>query len=206
MAGEAQTAEKAHTAEAAPMMGMPPMLAYTLRAPIQTNAGYALIRIGQGSSAQVLTPNQPKDMTYWFVILDANKPASIVQQLVTQDNKTVPSGFDKYMSNPAYLFAVVTQVLANGQVPQGPFYDYLTAHGAGRELQKLEQISSHTQTGYGLFAVVSYVLTGQGGPASNVAYERGSYSDATLLLMSLMPLASGQPPYSICDSYTFVTR
>ena len=204
MAGEAQTAEKAHTAEAAPMTGMPPMLAYTLRAPIQTNAGYALIRIGQGSSAQVLTPNQPKDMTYWIVILDANKPASIVQQWVVQDNKTVPSDLDKYMSNPAYLFAVVTQVLANGQVPQGPFYDYLTAHGAGREQQKLEQISSYTAPPYGLFARVSYILTGQCGSGSNIAYERSSYTEPAVLLMSLMPQANGQPPYSICDTYTFV--
>ena len=196
-------AEKAQTAEAAKMTSMPPMLAYTLRAPIQTNAGYALIRIGQGSSAQVLTPNQPKDMTYWIVILDANKPASIVQQWVVQDNKTVPSDLDKYMSNPAYLFAVVTQVLANGQVPQGPFYDYLTAHGAGRELQKLEQISSYTAPPYGLFARVSYVLTGQCGPGG-IAYERGSWTEPAVLELSLMPQMNGQPPYSICDSYTFV--
>ena len=196
-------AEEAHKAEAAQMTGMPPMLAYTLRAPIQTNAGYALIRIGQGSSAQVLTPNQPKDMTYWIVILDANKPASIVQQWVVQDNKTVPSDLDKYMSNPAYLFAVVTQVLANGQVPQGPFYDYLTAHGAGRELQKLEQISTYTLPPYGLFGRVSYVLTGQCGPGG-IAYERGSFTEPGVLELSLMPQMNGQPPYSICDSYTFV--
>ena len=201
-------AEEAHKAEAAQMTAMPPMLAYTLRAPIQTNAGTALIKIGQGSSVQTLTPNGAKDQSYWIVILDANKPATKVQEWVVpgQNNTTVPSNLDQYMTNPAYLFAVGTQYLSNYSVPQGGFYDYLAAHGAGRELQKLEQISSHTQTGYGLFAVVSYVLTGQGGPASNVAYERGSYSDATLLLMSLMPLANGQPPYSICDSYTFVTR
>src|SRR5438105_5513508 len=196
-------AEEAHTAESAQITGMPPMLAYTLRAPIQTNAGYALIRIGQGSSAQVLTPNQPKDMTYWIVILDANKPASIVQQWVVQDNKTVPSDLDKYMSNPAYLFAVVTQVLANGQVPQGPFYDYLTAHGAGRELQKLEQISSYTAPPYGLFARVSYALTGQCG-SGGIAYERSSFTEPAVLELSLMPQMNGQPPYSICDSYTFV--
>ena len=196
-------AEEAHKAEAAQMTGMPPMLAYTLRAPIQTNAGYALIRIGQGSSAQVLTPNQPKDMTYWIVILDANKPASIVQQWVTQDNRTVPSNLDNYMKNPAYLFAVVTQVLSNGQVPQGPLYDYLTAHGAGRELQKLEQLSSYTLPPYGLFARVSYVLTGQCGPGG-IAYERGSFTDPGVLELSLMPQMNGQPPYSICDGYTFV--
>ena len=53
---------------------------------------------------------------------------------------------DQYMSNPAYLFAVVTQVLSTLHVPQGDFYNYLAAHGAGRELQRLEQIST-SQTG-----------------------------------------------------------
>ena len=76
------------------------------------------------------------------------------------------------MSNPGYLFAVTTQVLGNYSVQQGAFYDYLAAHGAGRELQKLEQTSSHTQTGYGLYTYVSYILTGQGGPPGTPAYER----------------------------------
>jgi hypothetical protein len=203
--GAAQMAEEAHTAEAkaAQMTGMPPMLAYTLRAPIQTNAGTALIKIGQGSSVQTLGPNGAKDQTYWFVILDANKPATIVQQWVTPSNNAIPSGLDQYMSNPAYLFAVVTQVLSNGQVPQGPLYDYLSKHGAGRELQKLEQLSPYTLPPYGLFAHVSYVLTGQGGPGG-IAYERGSFTDPAVLELSLMPQMNGQPPYSICDSYTFV--
>ena len=100
---------------------------------------------------------------------------------------------------------MVTQTLLNSSVPQGAAYGYLATHGAGRELQKLEQVSSHTQTGYGLFTRVSYILTGQCGPTVNVAYERSSFTDAALLLMSLMPLPNGQPPYSICDSYTFVT-
>ena len=199
-------AEETHTAETAQMTGMPPMLAYTLRAPIQTNAGYAFIRIGQGSSVQTLGPNGAKDQSWWFVILDANKPATIVQQWVTPSNNAIPTGLDQYMTNPGYLFAVVTQVLGVSGVPQGAFYDYLVAHGAGRELQKLEQISSYTVVPYGLFPYVSYVLTGQCGGTPSNAYERSSFTDTTLLLLSLMPMPNGQPPYSICDSYTFVTR
>jgi hypothetical protein len=141
---------------------MPPMLAYTIRSPIQTGA-MPWIRIGQGQSAQVVRPNQPVDDSYWIVILDANKPATKVQEWLVpgQNNTTVPSNLDQYMTNPGYLFAVVTQVLPNSQVPQGAFYDYLAAYGAGRELQKLEQISSHTQTGYGLFTRVSYMVFDQ---------------------------------------------
>ena len=190
--------------EAAQMTGMPPMLAYTIRSPIQSKAGTPFIRVGQGPSAQVVVPSKPQDNSYWIVILDANKPATKVWETTTQDNLHVPSGLD--LSNTGQLFAVVTQVLNNPWVPQGDFYDYLAAHGAGRELQKLEQISSHTQTGYGLFSQVSYILTGHCGPTITDAYERSSFTDAALLLMSLMPLPSGQPPYTICDSYTFVTR
>ena len=199
-------AEEAHTAEAAEMGGMPPMLAYTIRAPIQAQAqaGSALIRIGQGPSQQPLYPSQLKDGSYWIVILDANKPASKVWETTTQDNTTVPDKLDTYMNNPAYLFAVVTQFLGSGQVPQGPLYDYLAKHGAGRELQKLEQISAYTDVPYGLFGRVSYILTGQCGTGGQIAYERSSYLEPAVLLMSLMPMPNGQPPYSICDSYTFV--
>jgi hypothetical protein len=110
------------------------------------------------------------------------------------------------MSNPAYLFAVVTQYLSTLHVPQGDFYDYLVAHGAGRELQRLEQIN--TSLGCGTISRLSYMLTGQGGPpnSGSPAYEIGSSGQPVKLLMSLMPQPNGQPPYSICNSYTFVTR
>jgi hypothetical protein len=55
-----------------------------------------------------------------------------------------------------------------------------------------------------MYSLVSYILTGQCGAPGQLTYERSGLSDSSLLLMSLMPLPSGQPPYSICDSYTFV--
>jgi hypothetical protein len=192
------------TQVAAQAAGMPPMLAYTLRAPIQANTGVAQLTVGQGSTAQVIKPSKPQDYSYWIVILDANKPTAKLQEWVTQSNNAIPPGLDQYMSNPAYLFAVVTQTLGSGGVPQGAWYDYLVAHGAGRELQRLEQISAYTMPPYGLFNYVAYVLTGQCG-SGGIAYERGSFSGPAILELSLMPLPSG-PPYSICDSYTFITR
>jgi hypothetical protein len=206
MAGEAHTTEAAHTRKHAEMGGMQPMLAYTIRSPAQTGA-VPWIRVGQGNSSQIIKPSQPADNSYWIVILDAKNPTTKVQEWVVsgQNNTTVPSGLDQYMHNPAYIFAVATQVLPGSWVPQGAWYDYLAEHGAGRELQKLEQVSSHTQTGYGLYTYVSYILTGQGGPPGQIAYERSGCSDTALLLMSLMPLPNGQPPYTVCDSYTFVT-
>src|SRR5918912_3085522 len=195
---EAAQAEEAQAEKTMQAAGMPPMLAYTLRAPIQTNTGVAQLTVGQGSSAQVIKPSQPQDYSYWVVILDANKPTAKLWETVTQSNNAIPPGLDQYMSNPAYLFAVVTQTLGSKGVPQGAFYDYLTAHGAGRELQKLEQISAYTVPSYGLVNSMAYVLTGQCGSGGNVAYEHGSFTEAVILELSLMPLPSG-PPYSICD-------
>jgi hypothetical protein len=202
--------EEAHMAEEARAhLGgiLPPMLAYTIRSN-DASGGWPNIRVGQGSGSHFITPSQvPPDNSYWIVILDANNPATKVQEWIVpgQNNTTVPANLDQYMSNPAYLFAVTTNTLTNYSVPQGAFYDYLDAHGADRELQKLEQSSAHTQTGYGLFPRVSYILTGQGGPPSvRPAYEVGVLSGAALLMMSLIPLPNGQPPYSISDSYTFL--
>ena len=91
-------------------------------------------------------------------------------------------------------------------MPQGAFYDFLIKYGAGRELQKLEQLNA--VLGCGGYGHVCYILTGQGGPRvpgqpSPATYEIGSYTNQTILMMSLMPQMNGSPPYSICDSYTF---
>ncbi len=189
-------------------MNMPPMLAYSLLASMYTNTMPVAI-VGQGPSKMWIRPDAPVDDSYWIVFLDANKPTNKVKEFIVPgaNNSTVPAGLDAYMSNPAYLFVVATQYLATIHVPQGAFYTYLTSHGAGRELQRLEQIN--TSIGCGSISHMSYVLTGQGGPANSnsPAYEIGSTSitQPATLLLSLMPRGDGQPPYSICDSYTFIT-
>jgi hypothetical protein len=195
------------TLETPQMSSMPPMLAYTIQA-TSVAGGVPQIAIGQGPSQKWLTPNAPQDDSYWIAILDATDPTNKVQEFVIpgQNNATVPSGLDQYMKSPNYLFALVTQHLSTLHVPQGDFYDYLVLHGAGRELQRLEQVN--TSLSCGSISRVSYLLTGQCGPPPNVAYEQGSTSDIgyILFLMSLMPMPNGQPPYTICDVNTFITR
>ena len=188
-------------------MTMPPMLGYTVHGSFVAQSN-PYITIGQGRTNTKISPANPVADSYWIVILDANNPVNKVKEFVVPgaNNTAVPAGLDTYMSNPAYLFAVVTQTLSNVHVPQGDFYDYLVAHGAGRELQRLEQLN--VQKACGSSGAVSYLLTGGGGPAGkrSPAYEMGSVNNAALLVMSLMPTSSGQPPYSLCNSYTFVTR
>ena len=80
-------------------------------------------------------------------------------------------------------------------------------YGAGRQLQKLEQINAVLSCGS--YGRMTYVLSGQCGPRKPgepvpPSYEMGSYTSVqAMLLMSLMTQPDGKPPYSLCDSYTF---
>lgn len=184
-------------------MDMPPMLAYTITGSLYSNA-VPRLTVGQGATKAYIKPDAPVDDSYWFCFLDANNPTVKVQEFIVPgaSNHTVPSGLDTYMGNPAYIFLVVTQYLSTLHVPQGDLYNLLVKYGAGRELQRLEQIN--TSLGCGSISRMSYLLTGQGG-SSTSSYELGSIYNAVLLLMSLMPQANGQPPFSICDTNTFNT-
>ena len=192
-------------------MNMPNMLAYTIESGSYSGGAPFLI-VGQGSTATGIKPQNPQDDSYWIVILDSMNPKNKVKEWIVpgSNNSSVPADLDNYMSNPQYIFAVVTQYLSTLHVPQGDFYDYLVKYGASRALQRLEQIN--TVLGCGAYSRMNYLLTGTCGPRgggnpSPPSYELGSTgSNTLLLLMSLMPMPNGQPPYAICDSYTFITR
>ena len=113
-------------------MSMPPMLAYTVHAYLDLGRA-PIIVISQGLKNTFIKPANPADGSYWIAILDANNPLNKVTEFIvpSTNNATVPAGLDTYMSNPKYLFAVATQSMSNAFVPQGDFYDYLAAHGAG---------------------------------------------------------------------------
>jgi len=187
---------------------MPAMIAYTLRSSGFSNNPPNLI-IGTGSKRTNLFPANPVDDSYWIVIIDSMNPTGKVADFVIpgSSNSTVPNGLDQYMSNPQYIFALATQFLSTLHVPQGALFSYLTKYGAGRELQKLEQVNS--VLGCGSFGRMSYVLTGPCGQPGQgpkpTTYEVGTFTGSTsaMLMMSLMPLPNGQPPFSLCNSYTF---
>jgi hypothetical protein len=188
-------------------MHMPPMLAYTVRPSIFTNnKPYLDIGVGRGTQ---MAPDKQQEDSYWICIFDAMNPRQKVKDWVLpgSQNSTVPAGIDTYMNNPNYLFAVATQTLSTLHVPQGALFEFFTKYGAGRELQKLEQLNAVLSCGY--YGHVSYALTGQCGPReagkpTPPSYERGEYTGgAALLMMSLMPSMSGAPPGAICDSYTW---
>jgi hypothetical protein len=189
------------------MPSMPPMLAYSIKSGLMPTY-YPQAIVGQGTSRKSFYPNNPQNDMYWFYFLDAANPDTKVYDVVIpgSSNSSVPAGLDTYMNNPGLLFGVVTYCLETIHVPQGPLYSFLATYGAGRELQKLEQLN--VTIGCGSYGNVSYVLIGQGGPRGGPlppppSYELGSFTHDVVLQLSLMPQMNGQPPYSLCDSYTF---
>ena len=186
---------------------MPPMLAYTLVA--ATNSGLPpRALVGIGAQTARFSPANPQDDSYWFLFIDVNNPRNKVADFVVpgQNNSTVPPNVDQYMSNLNCIFFVATQYLGMNHVPQGPFFDYLTKYGAGRELQRIEQFNS--VFGCGGIGRPLYMLTGQGGPRGGTnpplaSFEKASFAAVDYILMSLMPQMNGQPPYSLCESYTW---
>jgi hypothetical protein len=175
-------------------------LAYTITSPNNTGVPeYPQITIGSAPNLVKIKPNNPVVNSYWFCVLDAKNPSSKVAEFVlpASQNTVVPDGLDKFMTNPNYIIALATQQLSVFQVPQGNLYTYLKAHGAGRELDRLEQMNVTYSCGNS--TVVTYVLTTQGG--SNFGYELGSDTGRARYLMSLK-LGFGQA-YSLCEAYTF---
>ena len=176
------------------------MLAYTIQSTYWRRQRPSLT-VGAGGDATLPgIPANPQEDTYWICIIDAKNPRVMVKDFIVKgsNNSTVPPGIDTYMNDPDYLFVVATQTLSTLHVPQGAFFDFLVKYGAGRELQKLEQLN--VVLGCGTCGRVSYILTGHCGPRGSgkptpASYELGDHVTGTILMMSLMPQANGAPPY-----------
>jgi hypothetical protein len=185
----------------------PNMLGYSITSSTQQPEAPFIV-VGVRGNSSYIAPANAQPGCYWIVILNASNPKQKVKEwlLPAKDHSTVPPDLDAYMSNPAYIFAVVTYWVGSSQVPQGAFYDFLVKYGASRELQKLEQVN--VLTFCGSFSSVSYILTGQCGPrtpAPPPSYEASSayFSTEAILLLSLESLPNGQPPYGIVNTYTW---
>ena len=152
-------------------MNMPNMLAYTIQSSLYAGGVPSLI-VGYGKNGTGMRPDHPQDDSYWIVMLDAKNPRVKVKEWVVpgSNNSTIPSGLDTYMNDPDYIFVVATQYVSTLHVPQGAFYDFLVKYGAGRALQRLEQIS--TVLSCGSYSHMAYILTGQGGHEHPVSHRR----------------------------------
>ena len=193
------------------MKDMPQMLAYTIRGG-GTGSNYSpLVVVGQGPSQASFYPENAEDGTYWYLFLDAYDPTKYIKDFQAPGifNTIVPEGLDTYMTNPNYLYVITTQSMSIQMLPQGDLYNYLVKYGAGRELNRLEQIN--TTLGSGTYGFFGYSLIGSCGPRGGPLPPPPSYelstvtNNYTLMTMSLMPMPGGGPPYSLCDCETFLT-
>jgi hypothetical protein len=174
------------------------------------------IGIGYPVAGTTLTPKTTRatlpDEFYWVCILDAYRPGQVLLDFILPGagNPTLPANLDAAMSDPGIIYVVATKQLSLQNVPTGAWYDLLIKFGAGSELQRLNQLSTTLQPG--VFTRAGYVLTGQGGPrgGNNIpppAYELATITNpATIVAMSWIPTANGQPPYSLIDEFTVNTR
>ena len=196
-------------------MANPKTLAFTITGGGVSNI-IPWIGIGYPVGGTTLTPETttadlPPEF-YWVCILDAYRPGHALTEFIIPGagNPTLPADLDAAMSDPGVIFVVTTKQLSLQNVPTGAWYDLLIKYGAGSELQRLNQLSTTLKPG--VFNNAGYVLTGQGGPrgGSNIpppAYELATITQAaTILAMSWLPTASGQPPYSLIDEFTVNTQ
>jgi hypothetical protein len=141
--------------------GMPPMIAYAVNSSLYANdLNKPFIVIDVGAKKTRIMPDnaQQKDDSYWIVVMDSKNPrVKLKDWVVPAAGATVPPDMQSYFDNPSNIFAVATQYLSTLHVPQGPFFDFLTKYGAGRELQRLEQVNA--SLGCGAYGRISYVLT-----------------------------------------------
>jgi hypothetical protein len=190
-------------------------LAYTIRSSNSDNLSPTIV-IDVGRNETIIKPATPTMNTYWIAFLDASNPRVKVKEWIIpgKEHSVVPAGIDTYMNDPRYIYVVATQTLWVYNIPQGPFYDFLAKYGAGRALQRLEQINAQGQVlTSGGYDHVSYCLTSQCGPRGGplpapASYEvSGTYESnlPAILLLSLMASSSGGPPYSIMDAYTWTS-
>jgi len=195
-------------------MPMAPMLAYTIRSSNSQANPYVLIDVGK--SETLIKPDNPQPNSLWFVFLDASNPRVKAKEWVWpgKQHAEVPPGIETFLSDPKFLYAVVTQTLWTPNLPQGPLYSLLAKYGAGRALQRMEQIGAAGNIlACGGYGNVSYILTSSGGPRTGplpppASYEVAGPSDGTgpaILLMSLMAQPNGGPPWGLCDSYTWTS-
>ena len=194
-------------------MPTPTMLAYTIQSYMQSSSSPGegpSVTVGIRPDAITMRPDKPQADSYWIVCFSRNNPRQKVKEWIIpgQNASTVPADLETYFSDPANIFAVSTHYLNTYHVPQGAFYDFLVKYGAGRELQKLEQVAA--VLGSGFYGVVHYILTAQGGQRvpgpPQPSYEISDYHNiAQVMMMSLMPMPDGSPAYTIRDSYTFKT-
>lgn len=137
-----------------------------------------------GSNNLVLGYTTPN--LYWAVVVDRTN-LNVVANFTFSDNSDVPSQLAPY-SNSGYILVLSTMQLLCTNLPVGNFYNFLVSIGAGKELQRVEQIFGSLNCG--TWANLGYVLVTV--MDETQGYDYSSYDqNAFLSTLELMPIQVG---------------
>jgi len=76
---------------------------------------------------------------YWAVVVDRTN-LNVVANFNFSNNSNVPPQLAPYQGNAQYMLILSTMRVLSTNLPVGNFYNFLVASGAGKELQRIEQI------------------------------------------------------------------
>jgi hypothetical protein len=136
---------------------------------------------------EYLPANQDPSASFvWMVVVDLTN-LNVVANEMTQPS-TVPANIQKYANNPQYfLFTAGNNLWASG-IPQGDLYDFLRKAGAGRELDRCEQVFSQLNTGW--LPNFSYVLAATLAENDLPGFEAFSTTTYSILTMAFLPITN----------------
>ncbi len=139
--------------------------------------------LNKGYSAYIVIGNQElyiapdKSNLYWMVILN-NSDLKVEANFTFSDNSKVPPELSPYLNNPDYIMILSTVRLHSDNLPQSAFHAFLVSEGAGRQLNRAEQIFEAFNCG--TWGVMSYALVAVLG-ADSTGYEFFNLMDPVLI-------------------------
>jgi hypothetical protein len=168
-------------------MSTPKTLPMTVQCPLTSNLGARV----------VIGPKQysvPYDKTnlYWLMVVD-RVTLDVKVNITFSDNHDVPSQIAPYQGDSRYLLVLTTSLINSANIPTGAFYDYLVGEGAGPQLNRMEQIYETLNCGnWGWFAYTYVAIMGDD---STDGFEEFSFTNSTIMTLSLMPIKVGGDYY-----------
>ncbi|WP_299336047.1 hypothetical protein [uncultured Psychroserpens sp.] len=140
-------------------------------------------------------PYPPKSNQYWMVIFD-RRSLKVVENFQFSNNSAVPSQISKYQNDTNFFYVLTTQLMSTPNLPTGPFYKWLRAEGAGKELTRIEQAAETLNCGS--WSSISYTLVDIFGPKDSSTFEFSGLETSRLITtLELAPIdISGTTYYS----------
>jgi len=138
------------------------------------------------------TPN-----LYWALVVDRTN-LNVVENFTFSDNSDVPRQLAPYENNAQYMLILSTMQLSSINLPVGNFYNFLVSQGAGKELQRIEQIfaalNCGTWSNYGYILVTTLDST----PGFDFS---GFIDNAIISTLQLIPVQVGSQTYYTPEVY-----